>query len=312
MSRPHYTTPVSRVERSDCEALIRLALAEDAPHGDVTSESIFPPDQPGRGALRAREPGILCGLPVVRTVLEVDAEMRTSSAASGSGRSSPDRVSLEAPLQEGHAFAAGEAIGTLVGPLVTLLRLERVILNFLQYLSGISTVVARTVAEAGDRVHVLDTRKTLPGYRRLAKYAVFCGGGVNHRIHLSDMAMIKDNHIAGAGSIRRAVEAIRARHPEAGLEIEIDRFDQIHEALECRPRVLLLDNLRGPELERCVVHVSRLPAEHRPFIELSGGWKPDELRALKLPLAVGVSMGFLTHTTRFLDIGLDLEIPTDI
>ena len=294
MQRPHYTTPVSTLTRADCETLIRLALYEDSPNGDVTSDSIFPPVQEGRGVLRTREQGVLCGLPVVEMLLVIDAEKFRP-------------ITMETAHRDGDSLSAGAEIAMLSGSLAVLLRLERVILNFLQYLSGISSVVAGAVERAGDRVFVLDTRKTLPGYRRLAKYAVFCGGGVNHRIHLSDMAMIKDNHIAASGGIRAAVDSIRGAHPGIGVEIEVDRLDQLPEALAARPQVLLLDNMRDAELRAAVESLARIPEGQRPLVELSGGWTPDELRALQLPIQVGVSMGYLTHTTRFLDIGLDIE-----
>lgn len=294
MERPHYTQPVSKLTRADCEALIRLALAEDAPAGDVTSESIFPATRLGRALLSSREAGVLCGLPVVETLLELD------------GQSNP-AVTLRSELNDGAVLTPGIRIATLEGPLATLLRLERVILNFLQYLSGISTTVADAVRRAGPRIFVLDTRKTLPGYRRLAKYAVYCGGGVNHRISLSEMAMLKDNHVAAAGGIAKAAALIQVQHPTIPLEIEIDRPDQLDEALGCRPRVLLLDNMRGHVLAEVLQTIAKIPDSSRPFVELSGGWTPDDLAALDLPLQVGVSMGYLTHTTRFLDLSLDVE-----
>ena len=294
MQRPHYTNPVTSIQRNDCEALIRLALGEDAPEGDVTSESIFSADQRGRGVLRARERGVLCGLPLVAILLAIDGETHPS-------------IGLETKHDDGDSLAPGAEIAVLSGALPVLLRLERVILNFVQYLSGISTTVAHAVHTAGNNVFVLDTRKTLPGYRRLAKYAVFCGGGVNHRIHLSDMAMIKDNHVAASGAISRAVADIRKRRPDLAIEIEVDHFDQLAEAIACRPKVLLLDNMRGPELERSVGRIAEIPEGERPLVELSGGWTPEELRLLALPIRVGVSMGFLTHTTRFLDIGFDID-----
>lgn len=193
------------------------------------------------------------------------------------------------------------------GPVVDLLRLERIILNFLQYLSGISTVVRAAVDRAGAEIAVLDTRKTLPGYRRLAKYAVYCGGGTNHRINLSDMAMIKDNHIAAAGGIRPAVESIRAARPEIPLEVEVDTLEQLREALELEPGFVLLDNMRGELLEQAVALVRERPADRRPFIEISGGVRPEDLPGLRHLGPLGVSMGFLTHTTAFLDLSLEFD-----
>lgn len=295
--RPHYTTPVSEIERSDCETLIRLALDEDAPAGDVTSESIFSETEQGRARIAARENGVLCGAKVVAILLDIDAER------------SGARVDLHLRLNDGDAFQPGDNLLELRGPLRALLRLERPILNFLQYLSGISTVVAAAVAQAGPDIAVLDTRKTLPGYRRLAKYAVYCGGGTNHRISLSDMAMIKDNHVAAAGGVREAARRVRAREPAAPLEIEIDSLDQLDDALAAAPRAILLDNMDRPALMRAIERIraagAAKPAGALPLIEVSGGWTPERLKDLQGLGPLGVSMGFLTHTTRFLDLSLE-------
>ncbi len=295
--RPHYTQPVSEIERSDCETLIRLALEEDAPGGDVTSESIFSEMESGFARVTARETGVLCGAKVVAFLLDIDAER------------SGTRVNLRMLLADGAAFQPGDSLLELRGPLRTLLRLERPILNFLQYLSGISTVVAGAATRAGPEIAVLDTRKTLPGYRRLAKYAVYCGGGTNHRISLSDMAMIKDNHVAAAGGVREAAERVRARQPNTPMEIEIDSLGQLAEALAARPRAILLDNMDHDTLAQAIERIRAAAREtgnaSAPLIEVSGGWTPERLRELQGLGPLGVSMGFLTHTTRFLDLSLE-------
>ncbi len=295
--RPHYTTPVSEIERSDCETLIRLALEEDSPTGDVTSESIFSESERGFARVSARESGVLCGAKVIAILLDIDAQQ------------SGARVDLHMRLQDGASFGPGETLLELRGPLRNLLRLERPILNFLQYLSGISTVVAAAVAQAGPDIAVLDTRKTLPGYRRLAKYAVYCGGGANHRISLSDMAMIKDNHVAAAGGVREAARRVRASRPATPLEIEIDSFDQLEEALAAEPKAILLDNMDRPALMRAIERIRAAGTGHpgaaTPLIEVSGGWTPERLKDLQGLGPLGVSMGFLTHTTRFLDLSLE-------
>ncbi len=293
-NRPHYTTPISRLVREDCEALIRLALDEDAPGGDATSDPIFPEDREGRGRIVSREGGVVCGLRLTDFLLEIDAE-RTST-----------RLQAETRKADGDTFAPGDELIAFTGPLRTLLRLERPILNFMQYLSGISTTVAAAVEKAGGDIAVLDTRKTLPGWRRLSKYAVYCGGGTNHRIHLSDMAMIKDNHIAAAGGIKAAADKIHSAHPDLPLEIEVDTLEQIPEALECRPRVLLLDNMDRKTIDAAFELIEKLPPEQRPFMEASGGWTPDDLKQLEGLQGVGVSMGYLTHTTRFLDLSMEI------
>lgn len=293
--RHHYTSPVSSLSRSDCEIIAALALDEDAPGGDPTSESIFAGNDTGSGVIVSREAGVLCGIPVVLTLADVYAE-RVGS-----------RISAEPRRADGDAFGPGDEILLLTGRIGDLLRLERPILNFLQYLSGIASVTAAAVAKAPEGIEILDTRKTLPGYRRLAKYAVYCGGGTNHRIHLSEMAMVKDNHVLAAGGVRRAADAVRSRFPALPLEIEVDRLDQLEEALSVRPRVILLDNMNRSRIEEACKTIRRLPESERPLIEVSGGWKPDQLHELAGLGPLGVSMGFLTHTTRFLDLSLEMK-----
>lgn len=299
MKRPHFTAPVEKIERSDCETLIRLAIAEDAPVGDPTSESIFPPELTRRAHVVSREAGVLCGAEVARHLLDIYAEITSQ------------RIRLEDCMRDGTVFGAGARIMTLDGPVASILRVERILLNFLQYLSGIATTTGDAVSKAPAGVFVLDTRKTLPGYRRLAKHAVYLGGGTNHRIHLSEMAMIKDNHVAAAGGIHNAASSIRSKHPELPLEIEIDSIAQIQEALAEAPRVVLLDNMDVAEIEEAARQIGRICAESGapvPVIEVSGGWTPARLHTLdSVGLPVGVSMGYLTHTTRFLDLSLEME-----
>lgn len=299
MKRPHFTTPVDHINRSDCEALIRLALAEDAPAGDPTSESIFPPELTRKAHVVSREAGVLCGSVLAGHLLDIYAEVTGC------------RIHLQDCLKDGSSFAAGARLMTLDGSVAGILRVERILLNFLQYLSGIATTTGDAVSRAPAGVFVLDTRKTLPGYRRLAKYAVYLGGGTNHRIHLSEMAMIKDNHVAAAGGITNAARRIREKFPELPLEIEIDELSQIDEALAAKPRVILLDNMDVAEIEEAAHRISARSAEAgatAPVIEVSGGWTPARLHSLSsVGLPVGVSMGYLTHTTRFLDLSLEME-----
>ena len=303
-ARPHYTTPVRNIIRADCEELIRLALHEDAPDGwpaaDPTTEAIFAADRQARARLVPRESGVLCGVPVVEILCAMYAEQTAGQAAA---------LQLQMHCRDGQRFAPGDTLLELAGPLRSLLRLERPILNFLQYLSGIATSTAQVVAAAGPDIAVLDTRKTLPGYRRLAKYAVYCGGGTNHRIHLSDMAMIKDNHVAAAGSIERAVAAVRESFPDLPLNVEVDTLEQLALVLPLEPEVVLLDNMRRESVAAALTRVRDYAAGggRAPFVELSGGWKPEELPQLHGLGKLGVSMGYLTHTTRFLDLSLEMD-----
>jgi nicotinate-nucleotide pyrophosphorylase (carboxylating) len=295
--RRHYTSPVRELHRADVETLIRLAIAEDAPEGDVTSESIFDKKEVALARIVAREEGVYCGMAISGFLLEIFREVTGYD------------LMIVQTLHDGDRFHAGDTLLSMNGSLPGILRVERPLLNFVQYLSGIATTTAAAVAKAGPDIAILDTRKTLPGYRRMAKYAVYCGGGTNHRIHLSDMAMIKDNHIEAAGSITLAVQRVRARHPAVPLEIEIDRLDQLEEALSCRPRVLLLDNMDSSQIRYAMEKIQSLPAVERPFIELSGGWRPERFSELAGYgwQGIGVSMGYLTHTTRFLDLSLEIR-----
>ncbi|MDH5654405.1 MAG: carboxylating nicotinate-nucleotide diphosphorylase [Spirochaetia bacterium] len=293
MQQRHYTQPVSEIHLKDCETLIRLALEEDAPAGDPTSESIFSEIDRGTARAVAKESGILCGMPLVEFILEIFLQITGKT------------VAFRPIYRDALSFNSGDTLFELEGSYISLLRLERVILNFVQYLSGISTVTAEALKSAPDNVIVLDTRKTLPGYRKLAKYAVFCGGGSNHRIHLSDMAMIKDNHIAASGSLQNAINKILKKKPGLPIEVEVENQDQLETALENNVDVVMLDNMDHENLKHAFALIQKY--ENPPFIELSGSMTPKKLQEFKEYGHLGISMGYLTHTTRFLDISMDFS-----
>jgi nicotinate-nucleotide pyrophosphorylase (carboxylating) len=185
------------------------------------------------------------------------------------------------------------------------LRIERVLLNFLQYLSGIATEANKISKKYENRLLIFDTRKTLPGYRKLAKYAVYIGGACNHRQNLSDMGLIKDNHVAMSGSILEAVSKIRKNFPDRKIELEIDGLFQLDEALKASPDIIMLDNF---SIEDTKIAVEKIKLEKPNIrIECSGGITPEKLDALSNFGTIGVSMGYLTHTTRFLDLSLEIE-----
>jgi len=288
----HYTAPVSEINRKDCETLVRLALEEDAPSGDSTSESIFNKTDTGSARVIARESGVLCGIPVIEILLEIYFEMTGQT------------VMLRPHFRDGLLFQKGDTLFTLEGSLISLFRLERILLNFVQYLSGISTVTAKAVETAPENLVILDTRKTLPGYRKLVKYAVFCGGGSNHRISLSDMAMIKDNHIASIKSIQNAIKSIRIENPGIPVEVEVDTLQQLESVLNYKIDAVLLDNMDGDTLKKAIDMIRK--QQNPPFIEISGNITPEKFSELKDLGQIGVSMGYLTHTTRFLDLSMEL------
>ncbi len=305
--RTHYTRAVTKITTQDCMDLIILAMEEDAPNGDVTSEAIFNTNAKGRGQIVANEEGILCGESIIACLFDYNERQKN------------EQIDYKFLFKDGQKFQKGDSIVQFSGSLLALLRLERTILNFLQYLSGISSKVHQFVSKFGPEVTILDTRKTLPAYRRLAKYAVYCGGGTNHRIHLSDMAMIKDNHIAAAGgNITRIVEAIRKKQPELRLELEIDNIFSLEEALCLDVDVILLDNMTTENIHKAVnlIRKNNLKAKNKktritqPFIELSGNLTEDNLKKWRefgcTAKEIGMSMGAITHTTRFLDLSMEI------
>lgn len=274
---------------TDFLVLVKLALEEDSPAGDITSESIFDQKDQCRAILIAKESGLLCGLDVVH-----ELNSQTSN-----------QFTIQQFKKDTDKFVKGDKILELNGSLITILKIERILLNFLQYLSGIASETNRIVERYGGQLFILDTRKTMPGYRKLVKYAVYCGGGANHRLNLSDMAMLKDNHVAMAGSIEIAVKLIRDKHPSKKVELEIDNLFQLDEAIESNPDIILLDNF---SIEDTTIAVQKI-REKKPFIriECSGGITPEKLSGLAKLNGVGVSMGYLTHTTRFIDLSLEIE-----
>ncbi|MDX6430054.1 MAG: hypothetical protein QOE54_2420 [Streptosporangiaceae bacterium] len=266
------------------ENLVRAALAEDG-EVDVTSEPIIMGDT-STADFTARQAGVVAGIPVAEVVFELLGV----------------RV-VRAQAADGDAVPAGQVLLTVEGPTRALLRAERTALNLLTHLSGVATATRRWV-DAGDgtRARVRDTRKTLPGLRRLQKYAVRQGGGVNHRMGLQDAALIKDNHVEAAGSVTKAYEAIRARHPGLHIQVECDTLAQVEEALAVGATSILLDNMSTAEMTRAV----RLTAG-RAELEASGGLTVDRARDVAVTGVDYLAVGALTHSASALDIGLDFH-----
>jgi len=268
-------------------SIVLAALAEDLAGGiDITTAATVPLGEHGRADLVARAPGVVAGLPIAATAfLLTSPEVElTSIAADG------DQVGPGQPLL---------TVSGLVGPILTA---ERTALNLLCHLSGVATLTRRWVdAVAGTGASIRDTRKTLPGIRALEKYAVRCGGGVNHRMSLSDAALIKDNHVAAAGSVAAAFAAVRAEAPGVPLEVECDTLDEVVEALAAGADLILLDNFDVPGLVTAV----RL-ADGRALLEASGGLALANARSVAETGVDYLAVGALTHSAPALDIGLDL------
>ena len=269
-------------------SLAAAALAEDLAGGSRRDapRATVPAAARGRGDLVARTPGVVAGLPVAEAVFALaSADLDcTELAADG------DRV------------AAGQPVLSVTGPIRAILTAERTALNLLCHLSGVATLTRRWAdAVAGTPAAIRDTRKTTPGMRALEKYAVRCGGGVNHRMSLSDAALIKDNHVAAAGSVPRAFAAVRAQAPGLPLEVECDTLEQVSEALAAGADLILLDNFTATDMAAAV----RL-AGGRALLEASGGLTLLSARAVAETGVDYLAVGALTHSAPALDIGLDL------
>ncbi len=272
---------------ADVHRLVRMALEEDAPWGDITSQSLIPADARVSAELVAREPGVLCGEDIFIAAMAL---------------TDPSLV-ITFRIHDGEPFAAGEVLATISGSARALLQAERVALNFVQRLSGIATMTARYVAEtAGARARIVDTRKTTPGLRVLERYAVRCGGGVNHRFSLSDAVMAKDNHLAVLGTtLAEAIRKARATLPHTThFEVEVDRLGQIDEALAAGVDTIMLDNFSTKDLRAGVAKVAG-----RALIEASGGITLERIREIAATGVDIISVGALTHSVRALDLALD-------
>lgn len=273
--------------------LVQIALAEDIGSGDLTSEALISPDAQGHAILLAKSDGIIAGTVVAGLVFgQVD---RTTSC---------DWV-----VGEGEQVKAGTILAHLHGPVRGLLGAERTALNFLQRMSGVATLTRRYVdAIAGTSTTILDTRKTIPGWRELDKYAVSMGGGMNHRMGLYDMVMIKDNHIAAHGGIAGAVAVVRQRLNEWGqknvkIEVETKSLEEVSQAVSCEGvGRIMFDNFSPEHLSEAVILVS-----NRCETEASGGINLSNVRDYAATGVQYISIGALTHSAPALDISLDLR-----
>lgn len=270
--------------------LVAHAIEEDLGSGDVTSDTLIPPDLHATAVLCSRSAGVIAGLEVAALVFElVDAA-----------------TSFEPLVQDAASIAPGQPIGRVGGAARSLLRAERVALNFVQRLSGCATLTAQYVAAArGTRARIVDTRKTTPGLRALEKYAVRVGGGRNHRRDLGDAVLIKDNHLVALAArgvtLAEAVAAARDALPHTiKIEVEVDRLDQIAAALEARVDIILLDNMSPAQLCEAVALI-----DGRALTEASGGVSLATVAAIAATGVDLISVGALTHSAAALDIGLD-------
>jgi nicotinate-nucleotide pyrophosphorylase (carboxylating) len=277
----------------DLRRVVATALEEDLRYGpDATTAATVPATAVATGVFAARQAGVLAGLPGVRAVLD------TVLGAGG--------YRVVESMADGARLTPGAAALIVEAPVRGLLTAERTALNLLCHLSGVATATAAWVdAVAGTAARIRDTRKTLPGLRLLEKYAVRCGGGVNHRLGLGDAVLIKDNHVAAAGSVGAALSAVRAHTPDLPCEVEVDSLAQLEEVLALDAQLVLLDNFDIPMTSEAV----RLRGASPTLLESSGGLRLADARAYAETGVDFLAVGGLTHSVTALDIGLDLVAP---
>jgi nicotinate-nucleotide pyrophosphorylase (carboxylating) len=270
-------------------AVVDVALSEDlGAAGDVTTTATVAASVVGAADLVPRQAGVVAGLSVVAHVFEVVSQ---------------GRLRVEFGTHDGARVTVGEVLATVRGPVRDILTAERTALNLLGHLSGIATLTRAWVdAVAGTGAAIRDTRKTLPGLRALEKYAVRMGGGVNHRMSLSDAALVKDNHVAAAGGVVEAFELVRAAHPGLPLEVEVDTVEQARAVIDAGADLVLLDNMPPEQLREVVAY-----AAGRARLEASGGLTLERARAVAESGVDYLAVGALTHSAPVLDIGLDIE-----
>ena len=274
------------MQLDEFEAILEAALQEDMPQGDVTSESIIPADSVSDAVFLAKQPGILAGLGVARRVFEkIDSSIRFLNL-----------------FEDGQSFCKGDILAEVNGHSVSLLKGERTALNFLQRMSGIATATHEYVEAAmNTKAKILDTRKTTPGLRILEKYAVRMGGGENHRLNLSEMVLIKDNHLELVGSISEAVKRAKNKvKPGMKIEVEVTALSGAQEAVLAGADMIMLDNMSFKKMKEVVVWVSgRVP------IEVSGRVRLGKVRAIASLGVDFISVGALTHSSKSVDISLE-------
>lgn len=284
------STAIPGLDTDDVRRVIASALEEDLRYGpDATTAACVPPGAVATATVSPRRPGTLAGLPVFLAVLDVVL--------------GADGYQASVRHRDADLLAAGDTVVAIRGPVGGLLTAERTALNLLCHLSGIATVTAAWVdAVAGTGASIRDSRKTLPGLRTLQKYAVRCGGGVNHRMGLGDAVLIKDNHVAAAGSVTAAIAAVRAAVPQLPCEVEVSTLDELDEALAAAASLVLLDNMTVAQCAEAV----RRAAGSATELEASGGLTLDVARPYAETGVRYLAVGALTHSAPALDFGLDL------
>ncbi|MEW6456796.1 MAG: carboxylating nicotinate-nucleotide diphosphorylase [Acidobacteriota bacterium] len=269
------------------DKIIEDALEEDIAEGDITTDSIVPEDSKSKASIIAKEKGILAGIEIgERVFLKIDKN-----------------VVFNAFFKDGDLFNPEDKIAEVIGKTKVLLKGERVALNFLQRLSGIATITRSYVDKCKNyRAKIMDTRKTTPGLRALEKYAVKMGGGENHRYNLSQMILIKENHIFEAGGISEAVLRARNKNPLLKIEVEVKNFNELNEALKHNPDIIMLDNWKVKDIKRAVEIVKK-----KVPIEVSGNVNLDNIEEIASTGVDFISVGKLTHSYKSIDMSMIIE-----
>ena len=268
--------------------IIEQALLEDIGTGDITSESIVPSNLKAKGVIKTSEKGVVAGLNITSLVFKkLDSE-----------------IIFQEKIKDGTKVARGKVLAEITGSARTILKGERVALNFLQRMSGIATITSKFCQEVEDfPVRIVDTRKTTPGLRILEKYAVSMGGGHNHRFGLYDAVLIKDNHIAVAGGIRPAVDSVRKQISHTvKIEVEVENLSQLQDALRVKADIIMLDNMDLDTMEEAVKI-----AKGKALIEASGGITLGKVRKIAQTGVDLISIGSLTHSVKSLDISMEIK-----
>ncbi|MCQ4574617.1 MAG: carboxylating nicotinate-nucleotide diphosphorylase [Candidatus Brocadiales bacterium] len=287
--------PVNPQEK-EIQALIDAAISEDIGGGDVTTDSLIPEWLEAKGEFIIREPGVVAGLPIAREVYKkLDAE-----------------VSFEYLVADGAMLLPGRAVASVKGPARAILFGERVVLNFLQRLSGIATLTVRYVERIkGHKAKIYDTRKTTPGWRTLEKYAVKMGGGMNHRMGLYDQVLIKDNHLKileEGQALTKAVREARQKAPQWMLiEVETGSLEEVEEAVAARPDIIMLDNMSVEDISRAIEIIRSRGGEESAIVEVSGGVTLENVAEIAGAGPDWISVGALTHSASGLDIALEIK-----
>ncbi|MEK6645182.1 MAG: carboxylating nicotinate-nucleotide diphosphorylase [Candidatus Firestonebacteria bacterium] len=280
---------------NDIKKLIKKALIEDIGKGDITTNAIVPQEKLAFAKLIAKDYGILAGVEIAKySFVLLDKRMTKGNTGS---------VKWTAKLSDGSTLVPGKIIAEIYGPAKSILTAERTALNFLQKLSGIATESSKFTKKIKPfKTKILDTRKTTPLLRTLEKYAVKVGGGFNHRFGLYDAILIKDNHIKIAGSVREAIRMVKNKYPNKKIEIEVQSFEQLKEALKFDLDRIMLDNMNISDIKKAVKLV-----RHKSKLEVSGGVHLKNVRNIAKTGVDYISIGCITHSPKSLDISLEFE-----